>query len=70
MSVGVAAVPALGHGTNFDFAALFEDADRALYEAKELGRNCAVGPAVTTAHEAPEDREELLVPGSERPRSV
>jgi len=69
MSVGVAAVPALGHGTNFDFAALFEDADRALYEAKELGRNCVVcaGP---TAHEAPEDREELLVPGSERPRSV
>ena len=69
MSVGVAAVPALGHGTNFDFAALFEDADRALYEAKALGRNCVVcaGP---TAHEAPEDREELLVPGSERPRSV
>ena len=69
MSVGVAAVPALGRSTDFDFAALFEDADRALYEAKELGRNCVV-TAGPTAHVAPEDGDGLLVAGTERPRRV
>ncbi|HZI90921.1 MAG TPA: GGDEF domain-containing protein [Thermoleophilaceae bacterium] len=69
MSVGVAAVPALGHSAAFNFTALFEDADRALYEANQRGRNCVV-TAGPTAHVAPEERESLLVAGSEGPRRI
>ena len=69
LSVGVAAVPALGHEPDHDFAALFEDADAALYVAKERGRN-QVATAGPTADEAPVNGEPLLVAGAEGARSL